>query len=276
MKQSKEEEWFIENVGEGEKRSYLITEVLCKTESKYQQIEIFKLANQGITLVLDGHARVFEIDEFIYHEAITYPALSRHPNAKSVLVIGDGDGGIIRELLKNENLNRIDWVEIDEKVINVCERHLPSFPCHYRNDERVNLIIADGLKYLEKCNFKYDIIYMSVTAKGDSCYSEPLHEKSIYTLLKRVLKSDGIATLSLDEFSPNSINKYFERIQNVKQWFREVYPFYIGLPSFGTNWGFVLGGDVERQDVGIVETDNLRFYCREEDNFMFNLPKYLK
>lgn len=268
--------WFEEFVGDDEKRSYRIIEVLCRTKSKYQQIEIFKLANQGITLVLDGHARVFEIDEFIYHEAITYPSLSRHLSAKSALVIGDGDGGIIRELLKHEGLIRIDWVEIDKKVIDVCDCYLPSFPCHYRNDKRVNLIIADGLQYLAECNFQYDIIYMSVTTKGDSCYSKPLHEKGIFIPVKRILKPDGIATLSLDEFSPNSTNKYLERIQIVNQWFKDTSPFYVGLPSFGTNWGFILGCDVERRDVGKIEIDGLRFYCREEDTFMFHLPNYLK
>ena len=239
--------WFEEYIDGNEKKIYRITEVLCRTQSKYQQIEIFKLANQGITLVIDGHARVFEIDEFIYHEAITYPALFRHLNAKNVLVIGDGDGGIIRELIKHEALVRIDWVEIDKKVVDVCERYLPSFPIHYRNDRRVNLIIADGIKYMEECNYHYDIIYISVTAKGDSCHSDPLYRENIYGILNKVLKIDGIATLSLDEFSPIKINSYIEQIEVVKPWFRNVYPFFVGFPSFGTNWGFVLASNVERK-----------------------------
>jgi spermidine synthase len=197
----KGEIWFEEQLGDYQKRSYCLLETLYESRSEYQKIEILKLANQGITLVLDGKARVFEVDEFIYHEGITYPALSRHPEARSVLVIGDGDGGIIRELIKHKYLSRIDWVEIDQKVIEICERFLPSFPKHFSQDKRVNLIIEDGLDYLTKCYEQYDIIYMSVTADRDNCYSDALHKSNVLRLIKRVLKPNGIATLSLDEFS---------------------------------------------------------------------------
>ena len=267
--------WF-EEIESNEKRSYRILDVLCKSASKYQKIEIFKLANQGITLVLDGKARVFEIDEFIYHEAITHPALNRQPSAQSVLVIGDGDGGIIRELLKHDKLIRIDWVEIDEKVIEVSERFLPSFPKYFRNDKRVNLIIADGLEYLAISNNKYDLIYISVTEEGDSAYSDPLHKKSTYQLIKQNLKSDGMAVLSLAEFSPSSFDKYRKRIQDAEQWFNFVNPFYVGLPSFGSNWGFALGCDVKRDCKTSLNIENLRFYCEANDSYLFQLPKYLK
>lgn len=83
--QGQRQMWFEEHVGNNEKRSYRILEVLCETRSKYQEIEILKLANQGICLVLDGKARVFEVDEYIYHEAITYPALARTSECKICL-----------------------------------------------------------------------------------------------------------------------------------------------------------------------------------------------
>lgn len=267
--------WFEEYVGGNEKRSYRILDVLCETKSKYHEIKILKLANQGVCLVLDGKARVFEIDEYVYHETITHPALARHPDAKSVLVVGDGDGGIIRELLKHKTLTRIDWVEIDKIVIETCERYLPSFPCHFRNDKRVNLTIADGLNYLTECNTRYDIVYISVTVEGDSNHSDPLHEKYFCKLIKKVLKQDGIAVLSLDEFSPSSYTSYRKRIQVAEQWFDFVSPFFVGLPSFGSNWGFALGCDAKREDVEKINVDNLRFYSNDEDKFLFHLPKYL-
>lgn len=271
----RDEMWF-EEINGNEKRSYRIVEELCEIRSKYQKIEIFKLANQGITLVLDGKARVFEIDEYIYHEGITYPALNRHPDAKFVLVIGDGDGGIIRELLKYDALTHIDWVEIDKKVIEVCERFLPSFPSHYRNDKRVNLIIADGLKYLADCNIQYDVVYISVTEECACEYSGPLHRESTYKLIKKVLKSDGVATLSFAEFSPSSFSNYRKRIHAAEQWFDFVDPFYVGLPSFGSNWGLALCCDVKREYTGRLQIDNLRYYGEEEDPYLFHLPKYLK
>lgn len=267
--------WFEEYLGNNEKRSYRILEVLCETRSKYQEIKILKLANQGVSLVLDGKARVFEIDEFIYHEAITHPALARHPNAESVLVIGDGDGGITRELLKHKTLTHIDWVELDKMVIETSEQYLPSFPCLFRNDKRVNLIIADGLKYIAECNIQYDIVYISVTANGDSNHSDPLHEKYFCKLIKKVLKQDGIAVLSLDEFSPSSYSNYQKRIQATEQWFDFVSPFFVGLPSFGSNWGFALGCDTRYGYVEKINIENLRFYSYDEDKSLFHLPRYL-
>lgn len=267
--------WFEEYVGNNEKRSYRILEMLYEAKSEYQEIEILKLANQGVCLVLDGKARVFEADEYIYHEAITHPALARHPNAKSVLVIGDGDGGIIRELLKHKTLARIDWVEIDKNVVEACNSYLPSFPCHFSEDKRVNLVIADGLKYLAECNIRYDIIYISVTEDGDSKHSDPLHEGYSCKLIKKVLKQDGIAVLSLDEFSPSSYANYRKRIRAAEQWFEFVSPFFIELPSFGSNWGFALGCDTQHEYTERVNIGNLRFYSSDEDGHLFHLPKYL-
>jgi spermidine synthase len=268
--------WLEECFDENEKRSYRIIEVLHKTQSNFQKIEILKLANQGITLVLDGHARVFEIDEFVYHEAITYPALSRHFNAESILVIGDGDGGIIRELLKQSTIINIDWVEIDSGVIDACARHLPCFPSAYLYDKRVNLIIADGMQYLAKCDVNYDLIYMSVTAQGDCFCSEPLHNENVYMLLKQRMKLHGIATLSVNEFSPISVRKYTAQYETLRKYFKQISPFYIGLPSFGTNWGFCLCSDVKFKRHGNLNIENLKFYSTAEDSFMFHLPKYLK
>lgn len=132
------------------------------------------------------------------------------------------------------------------------------------------------MKYLTECDTQYDIIYLSVTAEGDSDYSDSVQKNSSYKLIKKVLSPDGIAALSLVEFSPSSYSKYRDRIQAVEQWFDFVHPFYVGLPSFGSNWGFVLGCDVKREYVERLNIGQLRFYSHDEDNYLFHLPKYLK
>jgi spermidine synthase len=267
--------WLVDKFNKYEKRSYAIIETLFKYKSKYQNIEILKLGNQGITLVLDGKVRVFEIDEYIYHESITYPALNRHSKPFSILVIGDGDGGIIRELLKSTEIKIIDWVEIDLNVVKACEQFLPTFPKQFRNDNRVNLIIKDGYDYLLNCFQQYDIIYISVTAQGNNNYSELMYSEKVYNLIKKILKSNGILVTSLNEFTPYSIYDYKNKIKVLQKLFNFVKPFFVPLPSFGSFYGFALSSDSKLKMINCEKNNELKFYNKEQDNYLFYLPKYL-
>ena len=114
--------WFTERHTNGVNFSIKVDRQLFSGQSEFQRIDIFDSKEFGRFLALDGYMMLTEKDEFIYHEMITHVPMAVHPNVKRVLVIGAGDGGVIRELVRYPEIEQIDLVEIDELVVEVCKK----------------------------------------------------------------------------------------------------------------------------------------------------------
>ena len=130
-----------------------------------------------------------EKDEFIYHEMIVHVPMAVNPDIKNVLVIGAGDGGVIRELARYNTIENIDMVEIDEQVVEVCKKYLPKTACAF-DDKRVHLYIQDGLKYIRKCENQYDLIIVDSTDPFGP--GEGLFTKEFYGNCYKALNESGI------------------------------------------------------------------------------------
>ena len=121
--------WFTEKHTSDVNFSIKVNRQLFSTQSDYQRIDVFDSKEFGRFLTLDGYMMLTEKDEFIYHEMIVHVPMAVHPNVKKVLVIGAGDGGVIRELCRYSSIEHIDMVEIDELVVEVCKKYLPLTAC---------------------------------------------------------------------------------------------------------------------------------------------------
>ena len=119
------EMWFSDEHTEDVKLSIRVREQLFSAQSEFQQIDVLDSKEFGKILVVDGDLTLTEKDEFIYHEMITHVPMAVHPLVKDVLVIGGGDGGVVRELVKYEEIEHIDMVEIDPLLVEVCRKYLP-------------------------------------------------------------------------------------------------------------------------------------------------------
>ncbi|MEZ5859719.1 MAG: hypothetical protein R3D28_12220 [Geminicoccaceae bacterium] len=129
-----------------------------RQQSPHQEILIFDNADLGRVLMLDGLVQATERDEFIYHESLVNLAWASHPAARRALVIGGGDGGCLRELVRHADLEAIDLVEIDAAVIDASRRHLPSIHRGAFDDRRVRTVIDDGAAFLERSGETYDLV----------------------------------------------------------------------------------------------------------------------
>lgn len=181
--------WFSERHTKGVDFSIKVDKQLYSGNSEFQRIDVFDSKEFGRFLTLDGFMMLTEKDEFIYHEMITHVAMSVHPNPKNILVIGAGDGGVIRELTQYKEIENIDLVEIDEKVLEVCREFLPKTSCKL-DEPRVNIHIADGLKFIRSCEDKYDIIIVDSTDPFGP--GEGLFTKEFYGNCYKALHDDGI------------------------------------------------------------------------------------
>ena len=181
--------WFSENHTPNVKLSIKVDKQLYSAQSEFQRIDIFESKEFGRFLTLDGFMMLTEKDEFIYHEMITHVPMAVHPNPKKLLVIGAGDGGVIRELVQYKSIDHIDLVEIDEMVIDVAKQYLPQTASKL-DDSRVHIHIEDGLKYIRSCEDEYDLIIVDSTDPFGP--GEGLFTREFYGSCYKALKEDGI------------------------------------------------------------------------------------
>ena len=133
-------------------------ELIYKEKTAYQDMKIYRTEKYGNAFFIDGAIQTTEKDEFIYHEMMTHPVMLLHPNPKKVLIIGGGDGGILREVLKYRSVKEAVLVEIDERVIDLSKKYLKSICKNSFNDKRTDVVIADGAEFAEKTEKKFDIV----------------------------------------------------------------------------------------------------------------------
>jgi len=181
--------WYTEQHTKDVRFSIKVTDVLYTGNSEIQKIDVFASQEFGRFLTLDGLMMVTEKDEFIYHDMLVHVPMAVKSDAKTVLVIGAGDGGTIRELTKYKTVERIDMVEIDEEVVRVCREFLPQTSCSL-DDVRVNIFYEDGLRFVRDKVDMYDVILVDSTDPFGP--GEGLFTREFYGNCFKALKADGI------------------------------------------------------------------------------------
>lgn len=181
--------WFSEFHTPDVKHSIRVNRHLYSEKSSYQQIDIFDTPEFGRVLTLDGNVVITERDEFIYDEMITHIPMAVHPNIRDVLVIGAGDGGVVRELARYDGIRRIDLVEMDPMVLEACRMYLPENASRL-DDSRVNIYYDNALRFLRRCKDEYDLIIVdSIDPFGPS---EGYFTREFYGICYNALHDDGI------------------------------------------------------------------------------------
>lgn len=168
-----------------------VTRHLHAEKSPYQQIDFFESETYGRFFTLDGLMMVNEKDEFVYHEMITHVAMATNPNIKKVLIIGGGDGGTSREISRYKTIEQIDMVEIDERVVRLCQEYLPVTAGHLDKDDRIKLQFTDGFQFVvDTPDETYDLILVDSTDPIGP--GEGLFTREFYSNCYRILAKDGI------------------------------------------------------------------------------------
>ncbi|AUS98040.1 spermidine synthase [Clostridium thermosuccinogenes] len=181
--------WFTEYHTENARFSFKLDKVLISVESEFQRIDVFDSYDFGRVLVLDGYLMLTEKDEFIYHEMMTHVPMAVNPEIRDVLVIGAGDGGVVRELTRYDSIKRIDMVEIDKLVVDVCREYLPQTSCKL-DDPRVHIYYDNGVEFVRKKDNEYDLIIVDSTDPFGP--GEDLFTKEFYGNCFKALKASGI------------------------------------------------------------------------------------
>ncbi|WP_200762938.1 polyamine aminopropyltransferase [Nitrosophilus alvini] len=270
--------WFEEIHNGFFKQAVKVEKKLAEKRSRYQTIEVYESKEFGRIMVIDGHGMLCDKDEFIYHEMIAHVPVCTHKDPKRVLIIGGGDGGTARELLRHEGIN-VDMVEIDEEVVNISKEFFPQFDEVWSNP-RFNLIIGDGTEFVREAKDKtYDIVLVDSTDPEGP--AEGLFNKTFYAHINRILKDDGIVVAQGESWWIDMpLHKEIMRV--IGDFFKITMPYRFEMYMYpGCNWNFIVGSkfyhptaDIILQRADLI--DNLKYYNSDIHISSFTLPTYVK
>ena len=184
------ETWYREGLYDHWQQSFLITKEVFRSQGDLQEISVFETPGFGRVLTLDGVIQLTTGDEFVYHEMLAHVPLYAHGAVRSACIVGGGDGGMLREVLKHASVNRAVLVEIDAQVVEFCRTHLPTVSDGAFDDPRTQVIIADGIRYMAETRDKFDLIVIDST--DPSGPGEVLFTESFYKDCARALNPGGI------------------------------------------------------------------------------------
>ncbi|MBU4269653.1 polyamine aminopropyltransferase [Candidatus Dependentiae bacterium] len=201
------------------------------------KVEIFDTYAYGKMLTLDDRVQTSEFDEFIYHEIITHVPMLYHKNPKNILIIGGGDGGSLREVLKHD-IESVSMVEISKSVIESCKKYIPSIPNNCYENPKSNLIIGDGRAFIQKNKNKFDVIILDLSDPDGP--ADGLTSKAFYQEVYDALKSDGIVSIQSE-----SLTYQHKLVSSMQKNIRAVFPFAqlhtASIPTYqGSTFGFTV------------------------------------
>jgi len=247
--------------------------LLYSHQSPYQKIEVIENEYFGRVLFLDGLLQTTEKDEFFYHEMLVHPAFVSHPAPKNILIIGGGDGGALKEILRYP-VERVQLVEIDSIVVEVSKKFFPWLLPSLK-DERVELVVADGHEFIQKTDRKFDVVL--VDSSDPVGPSRRLHKSDFYEKLKYCLNPRGVAVAQAG--SPfYHLDQIKEKNACLKKLFKIV-SFYIGLvPTYpGGNWCFgYLSDEVNPLLLKRKPPPGLKYFNLDIHLEAFSLPNFMK
>ena len=219
---------------------YEVGDVLYRKKTRYQEIKVVHTKEFGKVLLLDGIIQVSERDEFIYHEMLVHGGMLTHANPQSILVIGGGDGGANREVLKHPSVKQLVQVDLDDEVIAVCKKHF-DFICQGSfEDPRVDLHIKDGRAFLKDTQALYDVIIMDMTDPVGP--SRALYTVEFFRLVKKALSRKGVFCMHIS--SPITRPVAFGRIhKTLSHVFTNVNALYHYIHMYGTLWSIGVASD---------------------------------
>lgn len=276
--------WFAEvsdTMWPGQAMSLRVDRILNAEKTKYQDLLVFKSTDYGNVLVLDGAIQATERDEFAYQEMITHLAMNSHPNPRKVLVIGGGDGGVLREVVKHDSVEEAVLCDIDEGVIANAKKYLPEMSKSFSHP-KVKVHIGDGFKFLDEFKNTFDVIITDSSDPEGPAAS--LFQKPYFQLLHDALTEDGVITTQAE-----SMWIHLDIIKELKSACKDVFTNveygYTTIPTYPTGQiGFMVCSKNSKVDLkkplrSVSETEEeklYKYYSKDIHSAAFVLPNFAK
>lgn len=273
---------YKETLHNGYGQEFDVEEVLFEQQTDSWHLIIFKNPIYGTVMALDGIIQTTERDEFVYHEMLTHVPIIAHGDVKRVLIIGGGDGGILREVCRHKSVEHVTQVEIDQAVIDMCKEYLPAHSDGAFEDPRARIVIADGVEFVHQTDEKFDVIISDCTdpvGPGEVLFTSRFYEgcKNLLNEGGVFVAQNGVPFLQQDEVitTKRRLSPYFKD----QSFYTVAVPTYIG-GSMTLAWG---SDNSELRQLSLDELEQrfktsditTRYYNPQIHAGCFGLPQYL-
>ncbi|MBI3726845.1 MAG: polyamine aminopropyltransferase [Burkholderiales bacterium] len=265
-----------------------INQVLARQRSSMQEIEIADTNDFGKVMRIDGAMMTSEKDEFFYHECLVHPAAMTHPEPRTALIIGGGDGGSCEELLKHPSISSITLCEIDVEVVKMARQHLGSIHRGTLDDPKIQHRYEDGLAYVHNSTEQFDLILLDLTdpvsPNGNSLAATCMTEEFFQACAQR-LTAQGMLILHLGSpyYHPQRFAATLKKLSNI---FPQLHPYTVFIPLYGALWGMAIASKHGNPLLISPSTVNLqikhrglpllKYYNGDVHQALFALPNYVK
>jgi spermidine synthase len=250
---------------------YGVEKILHKSKSDFQEIMVIENPSFGKVLVLDGVVQITERDEFFYHEMLVHVVMHAHPNPRNIIVIGGGDGGTVREVLKHDSVEKVYFIEIDEEVINISRKFFPTVACGV-DDRRVEIKCMDGAEFVKGRDSDIDVVIVDST--DIIGFAKSLFTVEFFKSVKDCLTDEGMfVTLS------ESLHFHKDIVIEVQEAMRLIFPnvdlYTAALATYAGNW-WTFSAASKRHDLRSIRrpyTIDTKYYSDEIHQQAFMPPK---
>lgn len=260
-----------------------VRNVLFSEESPFQRVEVLETDSWGNLLTIDDMVMLSEQDEFVYHEMLIHPGVATAPAVKRALIIGGGDGGSARELLKHESVEHVDLVEIDETVVNASKQYFPAVGAW--EDPRLHLHLEDGIAFVERAKGEYDLIV--IDGSDPVGPAEGLFRASFYESCLQALTPNGVLTVQTE--TP-WVSSYHSSMRTVYHSLQALFPhvgiYLCAIPLYPTGlWSMICASRsdhpcsetvLERVEMIDQPEMGFRYYNRDIHSASFALPGFVR
>lgn len=268
--------WYTEKQTPNLAYSCKINKTLHTEKTEFQDLAVIDTLQFGKMLVLDGMVMTTEVDEFVYHEMITHVALNTHPNPKKVLVVGGGDGGAIREIIKHDSVEEAVLAEIDRRVVEVSREYLPTIAGALTNP-RVTLAIGDGVEHVRQSKNTYDVILIDSTEPIGPAVG--LFSRDFYQDVHNALTPEGIMVAQSESPFVNQ-----DVIRMIHSNLKGIYPvkhlYTASIPTYPSGlWSFTIASkkwDPLKVDPGKIKDLETKYYSAGVHYGAFSVPRFVE
>lgn len=272
---------YVQPVSRGTSLLMKVKEILYRGKTAYQDVEIVIFEEYGLSLILDGLVQSAEADEAFYHEALVHPAMITHGSPERVLIIGGGEGYTLREVLRYRSVARAVMVDIDGELVELAKKYLSRISGGSLEDPRAEVVIMDGLEYVDKASGPFDVVILDLTDPYGPEVGRKLYTAEFYKKISRILGHRGVVTTQA-----GCAFYYKEHYDEIYRSMASIFPvarsYSTWIPSFGYAVSFVIASrsgdpaalkseevEMRLQDLGVR---GLRYYSGKTHEGLFSTP----
>jgi spermidine synthase len=261
--------WINESLYPDWGQRFLVKRELARTQSEFQDIVLFESFSHGRVMVLDGVIQITERDEFVYQEMLTHVPLLAHGDAKRVLIIGAGDGGVLKRVLQHSTVEKAVMVEIDGEVIRLCKEHLADIAGDAWTNPRGEVIVGDGIDYVRRApDASFDVIIVDSTdpiGVGEVLFTDEFYQNAarILTANGLIVNQCGVPFMQADELRETSIRR--------AKFFAEVSAYVAAVPTYVGGF-MTLGWSSKAAGLRAISATDIR--ARAEKAGILGLTRY--